>query len=271
VGTIRDEEVASRTGHSVKAVRHRRLALGLPPFEPTHRPWTPEEDAMLGTDSDKNIAHRLGRHPGLVSRRRAELGIPRKRDTLRQPRTRPWAAEELSVLGTAPDADVGSKLGRSLNSVNEQRRKLGLRSKNHPQAGGWTPAEEVALGKDADAKVAVNLGRTVKSVGNRRRQLKIPAFNPNLQYWNAEAEDLLGTMPDEKVAARLGCSTDAVRRRRRALGIANATRKQLWCYRVPCPAVVRCSAESRAGPGRHPPEVRFRCIGPRQCMPVLLF
>ena len=39
------------------------------------RPWTPEEDALLGTMPDPEVARRTGRTPGGVQVRRAELDI----------------------------------------------------------------------------------------------------------------------------------------------------------------------------------------------------
>ena len=41
-------------------------------------PWTPEEDAILGTDSDRVIAAKLRRSSVAVSNRRTKLGIPRR-------------------------------------------------------------------------------------------------------------------------------------------------------------------------------------------------
>jgi hypothetical protein len=39
------------------------------------RPWTPEEDALLGTMPDPEVARRTGRTPGAVQGRRAALDI----------------------------------------------------------------------------------------------------------------------------------------------------------------------------------------------------
>jgi hypothetical protein len=48
------------------AIRHNRK----------RRPWTPEEDALLGTAPDTELAARLGRHISTVCIRRQELSIP---------------------------------------------------------------------------------------------------------------------------------------------------------------------------------------------------
>lgn len=60
------------TEHQVRGMRHR---LGLPP-ERHRRPFTPAEDAHLGTASDPAVARRLGRDVGSVAQRRRLLGIP---------------------------------------------------------------------------------------------------------------------------------------------------------------------------------------------------
>jgi len=57
-------------------VQARRLRLGLRKTNPRkRRPWTPAEDAVLGTAPDTEIAARLGRHIAIVCIRRQKLGI----------------------------------------------------------------------------------------------------------------------------------------------------------------------------------------------------
>lgn len=46
-----------------------------------YRLWTPEEDALLGTDLDKIVAAKLNRPPNSVTQRRRKLGVPRKEPT----------------------------------------------------------------------------------------------------------------------------------------------------------------------------------------------
>ena len=55
---------------------HRWQRLGLGVRYAHRRPWTPEEDALLGTASDTEIAARLDRHIATVCIRRQKLGIP---------------------------------------------------------------------------------------------------------------------------------------------------------------------------------------------------
>ena len=42
-------KIAELTGRTVKNVRHKRLKLGIPFFNPEFRPWTRAEDKLLGT------------------------------------------------------------------------------------------------------------------------------------------------------------------------------------------------------------------------------
>lgn len=60
-----------------KAERDRRaLRRAGIPAERQEVGWTPEQDALLGTDTDSAIAHRLGRTRMAVTLRRQRLQIP---------------------------------------------------------------------------------------------------------------------------------------------------------------------------------------------------
>ena len=76
LGRQPDRKIAELTGRTVKNVRHKRLKLGIPFFNPEFRPWTRAEDKLLGTDFDRVIGERLGRHWATISQRRRGLGIP---------------------------------------------------------------------------------------------------------------------------------------------------------------------------------------------------
>ncbi len=71
-----DGEVAAKLGLSIGAVAHRRRNLGKAVKFAHRRPWTPEEDALLGTAPDLEIAARLDRHVSTVCIRRQKLRIP---------------------------------------------------------------------------------------------------------------------------------------------------------------------------------------------------
>jgi hypothetical protein len=59
-------------------------------------PWTPAEDAQLGTAPDSTLAARLGRSRGSIAARRHYLGIPSPR-----PAGRPWP-DKKSLTKTTP-------------------------------------------------------------------------------------------------------------------------------------------------------------------------
>jgi hypothetical protein len=74
LGTLRDNEVAARTGRTPNAVRIKREALGL--LNPESRAWTAKELALLGTATDGKVAKRIGRRSSAVAQKQITLGIP---------------------------------------------------------------------------------------------------------------------------------------------------------------------------------------------------
>ena len=70
IGKFPDSEVAKRTGHPIKSVRQSRWGLGIAYENPSHRSWTPEEDALLNTMPDHELAKRIHRTVGAIRLRR---------------------------------------------------------------------------------------------------------------------------------------------------------------------------------------------------------
>lgn len=60
----------------ISALARRLLLQELSRIAGDPKVWTPDQDALLGTDSDAVIAGRLGKSRDQVLRRRKELGIP---------------------------------------------------------------------------------------------------------------------------------------------------------------------------------------------------
>ncbi len=58
-----------------RQARERGIASGRFPVNPKLRPWTAEEERMLGTKSDREIAAMLGRTIPMIRGRRKKLGI----------------------------------------------------------------------------------------------------------------------------------------------------------------------------------------------------
>jgi hypothetical protein len=90
---------------------------------PQARPWTPAEDALLGTHFDRVVAKRLRRRAMTVYKRRRLLKIAVFGPRGKAPPCR-WGATELSMLGRYPDAKVARITGRSLQEVQAKRKEL---------------------------------------------------------------------------------------------------------------------------------------------------
>ena len=115
------EDLVQRFGRTPQAIVTKRHMLGIPRYitkgEP--RPWSTEDEALLGTDSDNVIAGRLKRTTVSVSKRRRFRGIPHYED-------REWSQQDDALLGTSTDRQVAEELGRSTRHVRERRRKQGI-------------------------------------------------------------------------------------------------------------------------------------------------
>jgi hypothetical protein len=92
------------------------------PKKPTP-PWTPAEDALLGTMPDQEVARRLNRTLTAVWLRRHCLNLPAFG---RRHKRRRWTAEMDALLGTRPDAAVAQQIGLSITEVFYRRQHLGI-------------------------------------------------------------------------------------------------------------------------------------------------
>jgi hypothetical protein len=129
------------------------------------RPYTAEEDKLLGTMPDEDLARQLDRPPDGVAARRVKLGI----DKFNAQRLA-WTKEEDALLGIVPDEEIARALDRTINSVRDSSLQTA-----HRQAGSeiqaWTPDEDRLLGTQSDVAVAKIIGR--KSATVRLRRLKV--------------------------------------------------------------------------------------------------
>jgi hypothetical protein len=80
LGVLPDDEVAKKVGRTENAVRCMREELNRPdPTDPErlrrHRPWAPEEDALLTRLPAREVAARTGHPIGSVHQRRHKLGL----------------------------------------------------------------------------------------------------------------------------------------------------------------------------------------------------
>src|ERR1035437_2772307 len=81
------------------------------------RPWTAEEEALLGTKSDRALARKFGRPVEAVEARRRLKGVFQ---------VKKWRPADEKILGARPDDQVAMLLGRSTMNVAWRRRKLGI-------------------------------------------------------------------------------------------------------------------------------------------------
>jgi hypothetical protein len=120
-----DSEVAKRVGRSRLAVQARRGQIGIRKYGSDLRPWTDQEEKLLGTVPDKELVSRLNRGYEAIAFRRQKLRIP-------PCRPQAWQPEEEAILGTQSDEEIGRILGRTKVAVrppmrieNSKRRRSG--------------------------------------------------------------------------------------------------------------------------------------------------
>jgi hypothetical protein len=84
-----------------------------------------------------------------------------------------WAPEDIALLGTAADAEVAKRIGRTVDAVRQKREELGL---PNPAGNRWAPGAIALLGTLPDQEVARLLGRSIQSVTQKR--IKLGIANP---------------------------------------------------------------------------------------------
>jgi hypothetical protein len=237
LGIRSDTQLASDFPVSREWVGRRRQDRDIPPAPRTGRPqreWTPEEDALLGTDVDAKVASQIGVSVSTVFNRRTELNI--EPFGAQCPKLKiQWTPEMDQLLGTDIDKTIAEQLGVSAPSVWNRRTELKIEpfGAQHPRLKiQWTPEMDQLLGTDTDKNIAEQLGVSAPSVWNRRAELKIEPFeNEDSQQkiqWTTEMDQRLGTNTDKKIAEDLGISYTAVNTRRNNLNIPSfATQQEL--------------------------------------------
>jgi hypothetical protein len=142
------------------------------------------------------------------------------------PAQHPWSDEDIALLGTKSDKEVGKVLGLPEHVVVYKRRSLGIEAN---VLEPWKDDEIALLGTDIDSEVARRLGRSLLSVRTKRFRLGIP---PSTTCWTDEEIALLGSDTDREIARRLGKHERTIRKKRKELGIAPSltrwTEKELY-------------------------------------------
>ena len=198
--------------------RHAALARGQ-----RSRPWSPEEDALLGTLPDRELAKKLGRSRSAVAGRRFGKRA-RARAQLHPP---VWDADQDALVRRGTLVQAARQLQRPLWVVQERRRALGV-ARMQPRALVWTAEQDDIVRRQTIEEAARLLGRSTSTVEKRRRKLGLTHPPVPGQPWAPEEIRLLGTKPDRLLARRFKRRTAAVRQKRLSLGIPICSEKHVW-------------------------------------------
>lgn len=127
-----------------------------------------------------------------------------------------WKRREIRLLGTAPDVVIARKLGRSYNSVQLKRQRLGI-----PVVPVQLLSAKavLSLGRLPDAELAARFGKTVKAIRRWRARLGRQGFGSVKGGWTWRELQLLGKLGDAEVARQLNRTPRAVKWKRASLGI----------------------------------------------------
>jgi hypothetical protein len=124
-------------------------------------------DCVRGQHMSEDVCA-MRRHIAIENGHVAHLGVE----------ARPWAAEELALLGTDCDRAVAARIGRTESGVRQMRTKSGIPPARRTRSTGpsvpWAAEELALLGTDCDRAVAARIGRTEDAVLKMRSKLGIP-------------------------------------------------------------------------------------------------
>lgn len=123
-----------------------------------HKPWTDEDDAVLGTVTDAKAAEILGRNKATVNARRRRNGIPAKfgmKGVQKQ-----WSPDQLAMLGVLPDKEVAERTGRNVTAVRSQRWRVGIRGPDatHSPSAALPTWDECVKMEQSDFFTAITAG-----------------------------------------------------------------------------------------------------------------
>ncbi len=118
-------------GVGTKAVWAWRRAFGVPQF------GTPGSSRLHRAASEKGAGRtRVKRLPAEQVERRRRTAVEKSLSRFIQPcpspnGSRPWAPEELAMLGKVPDDELARRTGRSANGLSVKRNRLRIPSCSH--------------------------------------------------------------------------------------------------------------------------------------------
>jgi hypothetical protein len=204
LGQVPDAQLAREVGISTTSCSLKRQDLGIPAARESRPVERSEEVAEILHLPTAEVVHRTGLERMTIKRLRRDLGVPEPPatafgpvpdDTAEEGGARSsqaaaaarkeslppgwrsnnrWRPEELALLGTAPDAEIAARIGRTAMAVEIKRRQAGI---VFLRVRRWQPHEIGILGTAPDRVVAARLGRTWRGVVNKRCDLGIPRFS----------------------------------------------------------------------------------------------
>lgn len=150
-----------------------------------------------------------------------------------------WNADQLAMLGTAPDAEVADAVGVNDSAIHSMRKRRGIPAFGQSReklAHAWTRKQLSWLGKLPDSEIARRVGLNAATVSVKRRTMGIETQRkPSRRHWSEKELKLLGTDSDVSIGKKLGLGRRTVRLKRASLGIPNATTakyESLWTEEV---------------------------------------
>ena len=222
---MNDVMISSDLLISAPTVARRRKELGLPkvrvrkPQEPQVT-WTPEMDALLGTDYDKVIGEKLGLHYMRVYNRRVQLGIP----PISRFAARWKDPEFIKQLGTCTDAEIAQKMGVSRERIRTARKLNGI-PRFETLKPDWASVAD-RIGKEPDSTIAKELGVSATAVLRYRTSHKMPLVHTSTERTLDFREDvpanwreMLGKVSDYRLVRQWGVALSPIIRIRNKLGI----------------------------------------------------
>lgn len=154
-----------------------------------------------------------------------------------------WTAEQLALVGSAPDVEVAKQLGVSRMMIGRKRKELGLppfpvKACGHDRQTQfeWTEDNLALLGKVPDMDLALILGVSRRTVWHQRKLRNIPVMRSESRYFALpdEAVPFLGVLRDAVIAHRFNVPTDTVYNARRVRNI-EAPAKLIFDYAMLLP------------------------------------
>ena len=126
---------------------------------------------MLGKRPDAVVARMVGPDAGAVQLKRHFPQIPPRWE-----KRRIWTANEDTLLGTLPDAELAKKLNRTVSSVRSRRQKRPKSFGSSRLRNGGNRLKCACLGRMPDRETARRTGRLLIAVQRKRSKRRDSAL-----------------------------------------------------------------------------------------------